>query len=212
MTTGPLRDFDKVAASWDDKPQRRILASAVATGIATDVQLHRELQALEYGCGTGLCGLQLSAEIGQLTAVDTSSGMLEELKKKCQVLGLENVTPVLISPDSWTLPAGAFDLVFSSMVLHHIAETQTLLKHFLQALKPGGVLAIADLEREDGTFHDDSTGIAHHGFDLQELATILERLGFIILKKRTVHTILKQHGDEETAYPVFLMTAKKPRR
>ena len=65
MSRGVHRDFDKVAASWDEKPQRRLLASAVSAGIAADVPLPREMQVLEYGCGTGLCGLQLASEVGQ---------------------------------------------------------------------------------------------------------------------------------------------------
>jgi len=210
MSEGIRRDFDKAAANWDEKPQRRLLAAAVAAGIAQDIRLHREMQVLEYGCGTGLCGLQLAPAVGQLTAVDTSAGMLEELRKKVQSLDLGNVTPILISPDCWTLPAAAFDLVFSSMVLHHIEATQALLGHFRQSLKPGGCLALADLEKEDGTFHEDPTGVAHHGFDPQELITMLKRLGFVDLNARTVHTMSKQHGDDERAYPVFLITGQKP--
>jgi ubiquinone/menaquinone biosynthesis C-methylase UbiE len=211
MSQGIRRDFDKVAASWDEKPLRRLLAAAVSAGIAADVPLHRGMQVLEYGCGTGLCGLQLASEVGHLTAADTSAGMLEELRKKVQSLDLGNVTPLLISPDCWTLPAAAFDLVFSSMVLHHIEATDILLQHFEKLLKPGGHLALADLESEDGTFHDDPTGIAHHGFDPQVLIAMLERLGFAALTARTVHMIRKQHGDDERTYPVFLITGQKPR-
>jgi hypothetical protein len=66
MSDKTRRDFDKVAASWDEKPQRRLLAEAVAAGIAESVHLHRELQVLEYGCGTGLCGLQLATPCSSL--------------------------------------------------------------------------------------------------------------------------------------------------
>jgi len=209
MTKEFRRNFDKVAADWDAKPQRRQVAEAVTSAITANLALNREFKVLEYGCGTGLCGLQLATGIGHLTAADTSAGMLEELRKKCQALGLRNVTPVLILPDSWTLPQAAYDLVFSSMVLHHIEDIQSLLINLQTALKPGGFLALADLEHEDGTFHDDPAGIAHFGFDSQVLINILEKLGFIALKSQIVHTILKQHGDDEHAYPVFLITGQK---
>jgi len=204
------RDFDKAAAGWDDKPQRRIIADAVTAGIVARVHPHRELQVLEYGCGTGLCGLQFAHEVGHLTAADTSVGMLEELQRKCQTLGLENVTPVLVAPDHWTLPAKAFDLAFSSMVLHHIDQTQPLLDNFYRALKPGGFLALADLEKEDGTFHDDPAGVAHFGFDTQALLASLQESGFTDLTSQTIHTIRKSHGDNEHIYPVFLITGQKP--
>ncbi len=211
MSEESRRDFDKAAASWDEKPQRRLLAAAVVAGIAESIQLHRELQVLEYGCGTGLCGLQLAPKIGRLTAVDTSAGMLAELRKKSRYLGLENVAPVLISPESWSLPAAAYDLVFSSMVLHHITTIQTLLQNLSGALRPGGFLALADLQKEDGTFHNDPTGVAHHGFDPQAHIAMLAGLGFTALTTRTVHTIIKQCGGAERSYPVFLLTGQKPR-
>ena len=210
MTKELRRDFDKVAANWDEKPQRRQVAEAVTAGITANIPLNCEFQVLEYGCGTGLCGLKLASGIGHLTAADTSAGMLAELRKKCQELGLRNVTSVLISPDSWTLPRKVYDLVFSSMVLHHVEDIQSLLKNLLNGLKPGGFLALADLEREDGTFHDDPTGIAHFGFDSQALITMLEQQGCIALKSQIVHSFLKQHGDVEHAYPVFLITGQKP--
>ena len=203
------RDFDKVAASWDEKPQRRLLAAAIATGIAADIPLDPGMRALEFGCGTGLVGLQLAGAVGELTAADTSAGMLEELRKKSRSLGLENVTPLLVPEDRWDLPPAGFDLVFSSMVLHHIADTEALFRHFQQVLKPGGFLALADLEQEDGTFHEDPTGIAHHGFDPQVLVSLLARLGFADLRARTVHTIRKPRGDAESTYPAFLITGRK---
>ena len=204
------RDFDKAAAHWDDKPQRRLIAEAVTKGIVANIPLHNTFQVLEYGCGTGLCGLQLAPQIGHLTAADTSAGMLDVLQKKSHSQGLDNVTPRLIAPNQWTLPDEAFDLVFSSMVLHHIAETETLLSHFHAALKPGGYLALADLVKEDGSFHDDPTGVAHFGFDTQALLAMLEGLGFIDLKSETVHKIKKQLGDKQQSYPIFLITGRKP--
>ncbi len=211
MDKGNLRDFDKVAATWDEKPERRLLAAAVAAGIAKAMALRSDMHALEYGSGTGLVGLQLAGKVGQLVAVDTSAGMLEELRTKAQTLGLDNVTPLLISPDRWSLPAETYDMVFTSMVLHHIEDTEGLSRHFHQVLKPGGSLAIADLEREDGSFHDDPTGIAHHGFYPQRLLALLKGLGFTTLQAQTIHTVHKQREGEEQSYPVFLITGLKPR-
>ena len=210
MSEAKRRDFDKAAAHWDEKPFRRQLASAVASGIAASLPLGTTMQALEFGCGTGLVGLQLAASVGRLTAADTSAGMLAELEKKCQEIDLENVTPLLVPPDDWTLPADRFDLVFTSMVMHHIDETEALLRHFFQILKPGGFLALADLETEDGTFHEDPTGVVHHGFDPQALVSLLAAIGFTGMQNKTVHTVRKQRENGEAAFPVFLLTAQKP--
>ena len=62
--------FDKAAADWDKKQRRVELAKAIAAGISTPLPLHKEMQALEYGCGTGLVGLALAPRLGSLIAVD----------------------------------------------------------------------------------------------------------------------------------------------
>ena len=97
------------------------------------------------------------------------------------------------------------------MVLHHIEDIPGLLQNLLKTLKPGGFLALADLVQEDGKFHDDPTGIAHFGFDPLALITLLGQNGLIALESQTVHTFIKQRGENEQAYPVFLVTGQKPR-
>ncbi len=211
MTDTPPRDFNKLAADWDEKPQRRQIAAAVAAGIAAAIPLHRDMHALEFGCGTGLVGLQLAGQLGQLVAVDTAGAMLMELQKKCRDAGIDNVTPLLHEAGGPLPGDGRFDLLFTCMVLHHVTDTDGLLRQFHGALKPGGYLALADLEREDGTFHDHPGGVAHHGFDRRELVAGLQRLGFVGLRDQTVHTVRKEHEQGPHAYPIFLVTAQKPR-
>ena len=75
---------------------------------------------------------------------------------------------------------GGYDLIFTSMVLHHIEDVPALLSLFAAWCAPGGRLAIADLEAEDGTFHSDMTGVMHKGFDRNELASLIESAGFTI--------------------------------
>ena len=70
------------------------------------------------------------------------------------------------------------------------------------ALASPGYLCIADLDREDGSFHThDFHG--HHGFDRRELATALEQAGLVDI---TV-TDCAQITREGVTYPVFLATA-----
>ena len=66
----------------------------------------------EYGCGTGLVGLALAPQLLTLTAVDTSSGMLEVLTRKIASDNISNVT--LLRLDLLTEPlAEKFDLIFA---------------------------------------------------------------------------------------------------
>ena len=169
--------FDKAAGDWDKEKRRIELARDIAAGIA-ELALHTDMQAMEYGCGTGLVGLELAPRLGSLIAVDTSTGMLEILKSKISEQGITNVSPRLLDLHRDTF-SQKFDLIFSAMTLHHLNDVSTVLAKFCDCLKPGGLLALADLDEEDGSFHQDNPeGVMHHGFNRKMLAEDLERHGF----------------------------------
>ena len=200
--------FDKSAGEWDQKQRRVALARAIAENIAT-LPLHQNMKALEYGCGTGLVGLAIAPRLGSLLAMDTSKGMLEVLAGKIEEQGLTNVTPVCLD---LTVEAcdQRFDLIFSAMTLHHIGETEIILEKFYHLLNDYGTLAIADLDREDGSFHSEGAGEKHYGFSREELSETLIGLGFSSVNFKTVHTIQKVNEDGSSRdYPVFLLTAQK---
>ncbi len=70
-------------------------------------------------------------------------------------------------------------------------------------LEPGGFIAIADLEKEDGTFHDDSAGVHHNGFDRDGLCRKMMAAGFPFVRMETVHRVWKTRDTGIVEYPVF---------
>lgn len=204
--------FDSAAADWDKKDQRVQLAAAIAAGIA-ELPLHPAMEALEYGCGTGLVGLALAPRLKSLTAADSSPGMLATLSDKIAAAGLTNVYPLLLDLHQDTC-SQQFDLIFSAMTLHHLADVGPIIEKLVAGLKTGGHIALADLDSEDGSFHGDNTeGVMHHGFDRDELGRTLRRLGCGTIQARTVHTVVKPDAAGALqSYPVFLVTAKKELR
>jgi len=205
----PENRFDSASADWDKESRRVELAEAISSRIAL-LPLHKEMCAMEYGCGTGLVGLNLAHRLASLVAADSSSGMLDALRAKISAQGIRNVFPRLI--DLHHDDCGQdFDLIFSAMTLHHLADVDFILMRFFQCLKPGGILALADLDEEDGSFHQDNPeGVMHNGFDREKLAGDLEKTGFTSVQANIVHTIWRKgsNGDERP-FPVFLMTAIK---
>ena len=201
--------FDEAAASWD-KPLRIELAKGVARAIGRQVSLTPTMTAMEFGCGTGLVTALLAPQVGRIVATDSSAGMLAELEKKIHGLGLTNVSTRQFDLTRDALPAERFTLIFSSMTLHHIEEIEPLLATLHNLLEPGGAIALADLDREDGTFHSDATGVVHLGIDRDDLMVMAERAGFTNLAVDTAHTIHKEGSDgREHDYPVFLLTGFK---
>jgi len=203
--------FDTIAAQWDDSPRRAGVATAVADAIAAAVPIASRWRALEYGCGTGLVGVKLLPRLGHLVETDLSPGMLAVLNAKATAAGLDRITTQVLDLTSTPPPADRYDFIFSSMTLHHIPDVRALVGAFGTMLVPGGWLALADLDAEDGSFHGPEVpGVAHHGFDRAELARRLSETGFTAVAFRTAHTVEKTREGETRRYPVFLVTAQHP--
>lgn len=199
--------FDQAAANWDKKQRRVRLAHDIATAIAR-LPLNRGMTAMDYGCGTGLVGLALAPKLKWLTGVDTSEGMLTVLAEKGAKLPENNVSTRLLDLALAPSPE-QFDLVICSMALHHIEKVDKVLANFFAALNPDGYLAVADLDEEDGSFHDRDAGEKHCGFDRQKLQRKLADIGFRDIQFQTVHTLDKSVDGEQKLFPIFLVTARK---
>ncbi len=207
---GSVKKFDQAAADWDKNAQRVKLADDIASAIA-ELPLTREMTAMEYGCGTGLVGLALAPKLKSMTAVDTSPQMLAVLNKKIEDRSIPNVSTMLLPDPAKKFPPQKFDLIFCSMTLHHIKDTEQILKLFSDSINPGGYLAIADLDKENGGFHgDNAVGVEHNGFERPGLITALTQNELQNINVRTVHIVIKINGDgEKKYYPVFLITCVK---
>ena len=204
-----MTNFDERAKDWDSDPKKVERARVVANAIRQAVPLSKEMKALEYGCGTGLLSFALQPDLGEITLADTSQGMLEVLAEKITRAGVSNMHPVRLDLVSDPLPADRYHLTYSLMTLHHIQDVKKVLTKFHDLLVSDGRLLVADLDREDGSFHTDGTTDVHLGFDRDELQKMVEEAGFGEVIFSTVYEINKQIGNEEKTFPVFLMSARK---
>ncbi|MDO9302235.1 MAG: class I SAM-dependent methyltransferase [Anaerolineales bacterium] len=204
-----MTNFDERAKDWDSDPKKVERARVVADAIRSAIPLTPQMTALEYGCGTGLLSFALQPDLGQITLADTSQGMLDVLSEKIAAAGVTNMRPARLDLSIDPLPAERFDLTYSLMTLHHIEDAKDILKKFHALLAPGGWLCIADLDKEDGSFHTDGTTDVHLGFERTELQKWVEDVGFADVKLSTAFEIKKKINDAEKIFPVFLLTARK---
>lgn len=200
--------FDSKARQWDDNPVFRERGLKIADAIRKAVPLNRNMNALDYGCGTGLLSFPLKDELGAILAADSSSGMLDVLAGKIAAQGVANMTPAKLDLLADPPPAQRFDLIVTSMTLHHVPDTDHILHVFHDLLQPGGYLCIADLDQEDGSFHGIEVDV-HHGFDRAELGRRATQAGFAEVQFQTVFSIAKERETGTRDYPVFLMTARR---
>jgi 2-polyprenyl-3-methyl-5-hydroxy-6-metoxy-1,4-benzoquinol methylase len=207
--TTEKRNFDKEAAAWDDNPMRVKLANDVADAIIAEAKPAGTMDALDFGCGTGLVTLALQPLVKAITGADSSQGMLDVLNAKVEQRGLTNVSTQLVNFEHGERISGAFDLVVSSMTMHHVPDTATLLKQLAGHLRSGGTLCIADLDNEDGSFHHDNTGVFHYGFDRVALKGLFEAAGFSDVRDTTAARIVRPGEKGSRGFSVFLTIGRK---
>ena len=206
-------DFNAQAATWDDDPAKRDRALRVAAAIEREVALTPDTRGLEYGCGTGLVGFALAPHVGSLVLADSSPGMLEVLRRKIEATGAAagHLTAMQLDLLGDPLPAERFDLVFTSMVLHHVRDVPRVLDAFARLLVPGGSLCIADLDAEDGSFHGPDVTDVHRGFERGWLQGQLQATGLVDVRFSTLCEIHKETAAGERTFPVFFVACRTPR-
>lgn len=202
--------FDTEAQNWDQDPEKVKRANIFAKEIIDFVHPDTFMKAIDFGCGTGLLSYALRNSFRSITLIDNSPGMISILEQKIKKNGLHNFQPLCIDPMIDALELKDFDVVFSSMTIHHIHDLHKIMKIFNSSLKMGGYVCIADLVTEDGTFHSEHPDFdGHKGFDKDEIISILKANGFQTVYYKIVFTIVKELNGENKKYPLFLLIGKK---
>lgn len=201
--------FDKKAKDWDDN--RRIQRSKViAEKIIDYVNLQETFTGLEFGCGTGLISLNLYDKLGKITCIDTSSGMIKQLEDKVAEHNLDKITVTQLNINDDHDLKSEYDIIYSSMSLHHVTSLEETLQNFYDLLQDGGQLCIVDLDKEDGSFHSqESNFLGHNGFEQKELSQLLEQVGFNNIMSETFYNDERSIGNRNIEYSLFIMKAQK---
>jgi SAM-dependent methyltransferase len=148
--------------------------------------------------------------------------MLDVLRDKITVANMQNtcaapnrlrhsagMTPIQLDLMIDPLPTERFQLIYTLMTLHHIPDTERMLRAFYDLLDPSGYLCVADLDKEDGDFHEDEFH-GHLGFDRDALSAQAKLAGFQRIHFTTVFRMIKDVQGISKEFPLFLMVAEKP--
>ena len=202
-------NFNESAKDWDtDKRINRakIIATEILTSIATD----GSYSAMEFGCGTGLVSFNLYDKFKKITLIDSSAGMIDRLNSKINDYKITNMVSKHLDLSNESSLDEKFDVIYNSMVLHHIHDTNAIIRTFYQLLNNDGYLCIVDLNEEDGSFHKDHPDFdGHNGFNQEELKKILVNAGFDDIQSNTFFYDEKVIDSEKISYSLFLIKARK---
>jgi len=204
-------NFDDRAKTWDENPVRVKLSKDIATSIENSIPLSKKDDVLDFGCGSGLVTLEIAPLVNTVIGCDNSQGMIDVIESKIDSQGISNVKTEFVDVEQGGILDGKYSVVVSAMALHHIKHTQPLLEQFYNVLFSGGYIAIADLEAEDGQFHENNLGVHHLGFDTDKLKENFAKAGFIQIKTHIAAQVTKPIADGSVrTFNVFLIVAQKP--
>lgn len=148
-------------------------------------QLHPGEKVLDAGCGTGTLAIEAARRVGRAGRVAGIDPGAQQIAYACAKAARRNL-PVEFQIgviEQLPFPDQAFDVVFSTLMMHHLP---TPLKHqglaeIARVLKPGGRLVIADF-----THRQERTGQATRfhagGSRIHDLTAIVLGVGFSQIK------------------------------
>jgi ubiquinone/menaquinone biosynthesis C-methylase UbiE len=107
-------------------------------------------RVLDIGIGTGLTSLRLlKAANCSIVGIDYSQDMMNICKDKLAKLGLtDKIECRMMNAISLDFPSESFDIVASTVSLHHIKNKLPVIKSIRSILKPGGRFILGDLDMD----------------------------------------------------------------
>lgn len=156
------------------------------------LNLHPGEIVADLGSGGGYFTFKLAKAVapsGKVYAVDVDEDMIELISKRLKEESGNNFETILAAPTDPRLPQTGVDLVFTVNTYHHIADRSAYFANARKYLRPGGRIAIIDLDRRAwlegllGHYTPSETikrEMEQAGYTLQQQLDFLDRQSFLI--------------------------------
>lgn len=120
------------------------------------MDLNPGMSALDVRGGTGRLSILLADRVGSVVVTHPSAGMVQVERGRIEEAGISDRVRAVQADRTTDQLGGCYDVVWSSMALHHVRDLDRLFRSVAGLLVDGGRLAIADLDEDpDGAFHAD---------------------------------------------------------
>lgn len=143
---GNTEQFNQMAERYDSSERKRV-AKISAHVIAELISNKSEKTAMDFGCGTGLVGLELMEEFQSILFVDSSENMIQQLNKKLSTVDNSNTRTLWVDLEGDNVPEVKVDVIFLSHVLLHIKDTQDIIQKLWKMLHAEGQLVLVDFDK-----------------------------------------------------------------
>jgi tRNA (cmo5U34)-methyltransferase len=203
-----MNEFDIKAAGWDKNSIHIERSEIIAKQLKEKIHFFNGMKAMEFGAGTGLLSFLLKDMFSSIVLIDSSEEMIKICDEKIASSKSDHIHTLKINLETDDFKE-RFDIIYSQMAFHHIDDIKKMVKKFYNLINKEGVLAVADLFPEEGSFHGEGfTG--HKGFDPEWLAAKMRETGFVNVTF-TIPFIQRRAEPDGLIreYPIFLMIANK---
>ena len=199
---GNTDKFDSVANSYDN-PERHHIAKVASDAIKEYLGDAKSKSAIDFGCGTGLVGMNLLSEFESMIFLDASENMLHIVETKISEVDSGNASTLCFDFESSSQSDLRADYIFMAQVLLHIQDYEALLAKLHAVLNDEGHLLIVDFNKTDKVVSD----LVHNGFDQEQLKESMLKIGYKDIRSKTIYSGTKLFMNQDAS--IFIMDAKK---
>ena len=178
------RYFDELAGRFG----REYVPGRSWKGIAEALlKLMPPMVIADLGAGEGTIAQLMAQRAKKVIAIDNSEKMVEFGSELARKHGIENLEYRLGDIEEVPIRSGTVDLAFLSQALHHAPHPERAIAEAWRILKPGGRIAILDLNRHHFEEAREMYADLWLGFTELELERYLKAAGFEKLETAIVH-------------------------
>ncbi|MEG6521554.1 class I SAM-dependent methyltransferase [Desulfotomaculum sp. 1211_IL3151] len=179
---GNTDKFERIANTYDT-PERVQIARISSDAIRAYLVDAKNKNAVDFGCGTGLIGMNLLNDFQSILFLDTSQNMLHQIKQKISNSNIQNAATLCFDFEQDCLSNLQADYIFMAQVLLHIKDFKAVLLKLYDVLNPGGHLIIIDFNKNDEIVSD----MVHNGFDQEILTDMMLNIGYKGIQSKTFY-------------------------